>query len=72
MKRLNRSSVLGALLVFVAVAVVVARWGWRAAHRGGFPFFSWATVESIWPWLVLLALGLAAAWAQARGERIGK
>ena len=72
MKRLNKSSVLGGLLVIVAVTTVVGHWAWRAAHRGGFPVFSWKTVESIWPWLVLLALGLVAAWAQARAERSGK
>jgi len=57
----NRYDVYASLIVSAAVIVVVARWGWRAAHRGGFPFLSLATLEAIWPWLVLLAIAMVGA-----------
>ena len=58
-----------ALLVTSAIVGVVAVWASRAAHEGGFPFFSMATLRAIWPALALLMVGsLAILLAPRRPE----
>ena len=69
MKLPSRYDVGIALLVFTCVCFVVARWAWKEAYRGGFPFFSFATLEAIWPGLALLAVGLLAAMLPDRDSK---
>lgn len=69
MKLPNRYSIGIALTFSFCVAVVVGRWAWKQAHRGGFPFFSLATLQAIWPWIVLLAVCLVGV---ALGDRDSK
>jgi hypothetical protein len=65
----SRDAVAGALLLLLVVAVVLVVEGWRSSHRGGFSFFSIATLQALWPLIVLLLLGFVAAWFQIRRDR---
>ena len=65
----NRYEVALALLFVSLPVLLVASWGWRASHRGGFPFFSLATLEAIWPWVAFLAICLLGAALSGRESR---
>lgn len=60
MKIPNRYDVGVGIIVIACVALVVLRWGWRESDRAGFPLFSLATLEAIWPWIALLLVCLLA------------
>ena len=57
------------LFVALVPLIVVGRWAFRAANRGGFPFFSFATLEAIWPGVALLvvaSVGVAIAGRKSK------
>jgi len=61
--KLPSANTLAVALVFALyVLMVVARWGYKAANQGGFPFLSVQTLEAIWPWLALLVAALLITW----------
>jgi len=57
------------LLLALYVLIVVARWGYKAANQGGFPFLSIQTLEAIWPWVAALVVSFIVVGIGARSSK---
>ena len=69
MKLPSPRSVAFLLLFALYVLAVIARWGYKAANQGGFPFLSIQTLEAIWPWIAALVIGFIVVGIGARSSK---
>lgn len=56
----NRAEILmGVVVLFLLVALCTARQAMKLSTSGKFPFFSMATLEGIWPYLIVMIVAIA-------------